>query len=340
MGYGDKVDGIFGKLAHVLHVRGTRNDTSRDLERYLDRPLDELFPEPSLPAVARRAPGLLDDPRMEALAWRSGHVPLSDAYKARHEGEYSKNLTAHATWMHPKGTRRRSILLYAHIWLQTTPRFEEALALPLFSKTMDVDVALIQLPFHGRRNAKGQLFGGEWFWSADLVRSLEAVRQSVYDVRAAMAYFRSLGYEEVGVAGISLGGSIAMLTACLDPVPDYIIPIIAHLELVEAIEEAEILWRMKADLERFGLDRDARRALFTRLALHDTKPKLAPERQLWLAAREDRFLTERGVLAQWERWGRPGIEWLSGGHMTFMFDAAKMLDRMKAMPKLAGGPIR
>jgi pimeloyl-ACP methyl ester carboxylesterase len=339
MGYGDRVDGVFGKLARVLHMRRAEHDTSKDLAPYLDKTIDELFPAPPVPTVTRQAPGLLDDPRMEALSWRSGHEPLSAAYRARHEGDYAKNLTAHATWMHPKGTRRRSILLYAHIWLQTTPRLEEAVALPMFSKAMDVDVALVQLPFHGRRNARGQLFGGEYFWSADLVRSLEAVRQSVYDVRAAMAYFRALGYEEVGVAGISLGGSIAMLTACLDPVPDYVIPIISHLELVEAIEEAEILWRMKADLERFGLDKAARKALFTRLAIYDTKPKLAPERQLWLAAREDRFLTERGVLQQWERWGNPPIEWLTGGHMTFMFDLPKMLRRMAAMPRLAGGPL-
>lgn len=339
MGYGDKVDSVFGKLSRVLHVRGTKTDTSKQLGPYLDKSLDELFPAPPVPLVSRKQPGLLGDPRMEGLSWTSGHQVLSPEYRLRHENQYAKNLQAHATWLHPKGTRRRSILLYAHIWLQTSPLLEESVALPLFSREMDVDVALVQLPFHGRRFARGQLFGGEFFWSADLVRSLEAVRQSVFDVRAAMAYFRALGYEEVGIAGISLGGSIAMLTACLDPTPDYIIPIISHLELVEAIEEAEILWRMKADLQAFGLDAQARRDLFTRLALYETKPLLAPERQLWLAAGEDRFLTKGGVEQQWERWGRPPIEWLTGGHMTFMFDAPKMLRRMREMPKLAGAPL-
>ena len=74
----------------MLHVRGTRSDTSHDLERYLDKPIDELFPEPTLPVVTRQAPGLLDDPRMEALSWRSGHEPLSETYRARHEGDYHR----------------------------------------------------------------------------------------------------------------------------------------------------------------------------------------------------------------------------------------------------------
>lgn len=338
MGYGDRVDSVFGKVARVLHLRGTHHDTSNDLEPYLDKGMAELFPAPPLPSVQRSRRRLLDDPRMENLSWQSGHEPLSPAYRALHENEYGRNLTAHATWLHPRGTRRRSLLVYAHIWLQTTPRLEETVVLPLFSKALDVDVALVQLPFHGRRSARGQLFGGEYFWSGDLVRSLEAVRQSVFDVRAAMAYFRSVGYEEVGVAGISLGGSIAMITACVEPLPDYVIPIIAHLELIEAIEDAEILWRMKADLDSFGVDVAKRRAIFSRLPLHDTRPLLPPEKQLWIAAKEDRFLTAAGVKRQWERWGKPPIEWLSGGHMTFMFDLVRMLDRMKAVPRLSGAP--
>ena len=64
------------------------------------------------------------------------------------------------------------------------------------------------------------------------------------------------GVEEVGVTGISLGGSITMVLACLDPAPDYIVPIVSHLYLSEAVEEAPILWRMKTDLEHFGVGRE------------------------------------------------------------------------------------
>ncbi|MGZ6093761.1 MAG: alpha/beta hydrolase family protein, partial [Polyangiales bacterium] len=205
-------------------------------------------------------------------------------------------------------------------------------------RDLGVDVAHVQLPFHGRRRPSGQLFHGEWFWTADLVRSLEAVRQAVIDVRTIMAWFRELGYEEVGVTGLSLGGCIAMLLACVEPLPDYAIPMIAHLELPDAIEEAPILWRMKDDLERFGIDRARRREIFTRVPLSTSVPKLPNEKQLWVAAREDGYLKAELVEQQWKRWNEPPILWIPGGHMTFPLALGEIVARMKAMPQKPWGP--
>src|ERR1019366_731665 len=98
------------------------------------------------------------------------------------------------------------------------------------------------------------------------------------------------------------------------PTPDYIVPIIGHLKLGEAVEEASILWRMKSDLERFGIDRDRRRELFRRLGLGALRPQLPPARQLWIAASDDQYITAALVRQQWEEWGRPAIEWIPGGH--------------------------
>src|SRR5262249_34581167 len=162
--------------------------------------------------------------------------------RLRHDRDYAVNHTVHARWMRPRGRHRRSLLIYVHGWLEPGPWVEETTLLPVLFRELDTDVAHVQLPFHGKRNPKGALFHGEYFWSADLVRSIEALRQSVIDVRSAMAYFRLQGYERIGITGISLGGSIAMLMACLLPLPDYIVPIIAHLDLGDAVENAPILW--------------------------------------------------------------------------------------------------
>ena len=110
--------------------------------------------------------------------------------------------------------------------------------LPRLYDALEADVLHIQLPFHGSRNPRGSLFHGELYWTADLVRSLEAVRQSCFDARALVAWLRAQGYEEVGVTGISLGGSITMVMACLPEPPDYIVPIVSHLYLAEVVENA------------------------------------------------------------------------------------------------------
>ncbi|MCU0682352.1 MAG: alpha/beta hydrolase family protein [Polyangiaceae bacterium] len=341
MGYGQTIDAIVGAASRFMHVRGTSNNTVGDLGPYYDLPIEQLFPDPGGPPrdVRRTTPRFsLGSRQVETLAWTSGHQVLSPTYKRRHEGEYDCNLTAYARWMHPRGRQRRSILIYVHGWLEPGSWVEEATLMPTWYQRLGVDTAHVQLPFHGRRSPRGQLFHGEWFWSADLVRSLEGVRQALYDARSAMAYFRSLGYEEVGITGLSMGGSLTMLMGCLEPAPDYIVPMIAHLELADAVETAPILWRMKADLERFGVNAEQRRAIFDRLAVTHAVPRLAPDRQVWVAAREDAYLRAELVEKQWETWGRPPIVWLSCGHMTFPLGMGDILRGMDGLPRLGEPP--
>jgi hypothetical protein len=331
-GIGKPVDLVAGALTRILHgFRGASVNTVGDLGPYLGAPVEVMFPEPVVPRDLKRERALVSvGPRTtETLRWHSQHVPLCPHYRSRHAGEYERNTRVVARFIHPKGGERKRALVYVHGWLEPGPWVEEASFLPRLHDDLDVDVLHVQLPFHGSRNPKSALFHGEFFWSADLVRSLEAVRQSALDVRTLIAWLRARGYVEVGVTGLSLGGAITMLLACASSPPDYIVPIIAHLQLAEAVEEASILWRMKEDLERFGIGRDERRELFAKLGLGTFRPVLAPDRQLWVAAREDQYIKADLVEAQWREWGRPPIEWIPGGHMTLPLHIGKVLVRLK-----------
>jgi hypothetical protein len=318
---GSSIDRLIGHLSRGLHVRRAKHNTVSDLEVYLAAEPQVLFPPPAA-AVGmrqRRTHATLARERvMEILRWQSQHVPLSARYMERHTGEYARNQTAIARWMHPRSGPRRRALIYIHGWLEPGPWPEQYFFLPHVYDALDVDVLHIQLPFHGSRNPRSALFHGEFFWSGDLVRSVEAVRQSVIDTRTLVMWLRQQGYDEVGVMGFSMGASIAMVLACFEPTPDYIVPIVGHLQLTDAIENAPIFWRMKADLERFGVDRARRKEIFGRLGFEALRPQLSPLRQLWVMARDDGFVTAPLVEQQWLAWGRPTIEWIPGGHMTFM----------------------
>lgn len=334
LSFGEAVDRVVGAGSHLLHgFRGAHENTVGDLGPYLDAPTETIFPAPVVPRdVKRTRPRLSLGPRVtETLRWHSQHVVLCPHYRARHAGEYWLNTRVTARWIHPRSGPRKRALIYVHGWLEPGPGVEEALLLPRLHDELGVDVLHIQLPFHGSRNPRSALFHGEFFWSADLVRTVESVRQSVIDVRTLIAWLRAVhGYEQIGVTGISLGGGLTMALACVAPTPDYIVPIIGHLKLGEAVEEAPILWRMKADLERFGIDRTARMELFRRLGLGTMKPVLPPEKQLWIEATDDVYITADLVKQQWEEWGRPPIEWIPGGHMTFPLSLPRILARMKA----------
>jgi pimeloyl-ACP methyl ester carboxylesterase len=326
------IDRVAGALSRILHIRGDGVNTSGDLAPYLDGSTAVLFPRPAAPTdLSRQRVRSLHSRRriLENLEWSSAHVPLSPAYLSRHLGEYSINRKVRARWQYPRSGPRSSALVYVHGWLEPGPWVEEAVLLPRLYDALGVDVLHLQLPFHGSRNPKGALFHGEFFWTADLVRSFEAVRQSCTDAGSLVAWLRAQGYSEVGVTGISMGGSIAMVLACLDPTPDYIIPIIGHLQLGDAIENAPIFWTMKRKLESFGIGPARRRQIFDQFGLAKLKPLLPPERQLWIMARDDAFITASVVEHQWQVWGRPPIAWIPGGHMTFAFSLRRIVGRMR-----------
>jgi Alpha/beta hydrolase domain containing 18 len=329
---GRSVDRVAGTLSRLLHFRAARLNTVDDLAPYLRAPPEVLFPPTGSPRAVTcrpvRACGR-GDRVIEALEWESEHQPLCTRYQLRHAGEYAPNQRVWARWMHPRAGPRRAAIVYVHGWLEPGPWVEEAVLLPRLYSALGVDVLHLQLPFHGSRQPKSSLFHGELFWTADLVRSFEAMRQSCIDARTLVTWLRSRGYEEVGVTGISMGGAIAMILACLDDQLNYIVPIIGHLQLKEAVEDAPIFWRMKRDLERFGIDRARRSEIFGHLGLDELKPRVPPERQLWIMARDDVFIAPHIVERQWRSWGKPQIEWIPGGHLTFPFSLGRIVERMR-----------
>jgi pimeloyl-ACP methyl ester carboxylesterase len=333
MGFGHDVDLIAGRLSRILHgLRGPKENTARDLTPYFDKTLAALNPEP--PALLDGSVRIHDSVFARVLgtttlSWPSDYPILSPAYARRHETEYRANSTAWARWLRPDGRRRRTCLIYIHGWLEPGSWVEEAFIFPRWVRELDVDVVHLALPFHGRRNPPRALFSGEHYWTADLVRSFEGIRQALWDARSIMGWLRRQGYERVGAAGISLGGSLAMLLACLEPTPDYIIPIVGHLMLADAVEHASILWRMKRDLEGWGVREEERREIFRRVGFDHAVPLLAPKNQLWIEAREDAHIDPALVRRQWEAWGRPQIHWIDGGHMTFPTHLAEIAQRMR-----------
>ncbi len=326
------VDRVVGELSRLLHLRAAEHNTADELDLYVGAPPSRLLPTPATPPEVRRQRAfrpLRRDRVLEILHWRSQHVPLSMPYRLRHAREYVRNQTAVARWMHPRSGPRRKALVFVHGWLEPGPYVEEVIFLPRIYDALGVDIVHLQLPFHGSRKPKGSLFHGEFFLTGDIVRSIEALLQSCSDSRSLIAWLRARGYTEVGATGLSLGAGIVMLTACLENPPDYIIPVVGHLRLAEAVEDAPIFWRMKHDLERFGIGREERRAIFDGLALHALKPRVPPDRQMWIMARDDAFVPAHLVEEQRREWGEPPIDWLPSGHMTFPLFIGRIVEDMR-----------
>jgi len=309
------VDEIAGALARWRH-RGSLGhpDTSPDLERYFELSKEELFPEPTgTIEVSARERWQRGGLRCDSVRFESLHTPICPAFSERH-ADYEENHTAHVRWVrHVSG--RRPTIIFLHSWMQPFTRWEDRAMLPNMARRLDVDVARLTLPYHGRRRPISSTFDGEYFWSLDLVRTIEALRQSIADVRSLLSWLEAQAYGPVGVLGISLGGIVTLLTTCVEPRVWCSIPCVAHLDVGGVIEEASLLTEIRSDMERMGWGPAELDGWIRRLGLRDLRPAIDHDRILMVGGEHDRFLQSHRVRDLWEDWGRPEIDWFPGGHL-------------------------
>ncbi|MBK7973650.1 MAG: alpha/beta hydrolase family protein [Deltaproteobacteria bacterium] len=311
------LDETASTLAGVLHRRSPPNpNTLHQLEQFHGHTPAELMPEPRLPERVdirprwRNAEFLCED-----LSFASPHEPISDHFRRRHEAEYQANATVHVQWIRHLARPELPTLIYLHSWMQPDFKWEERNMLPGLARKLGMHVARMQLPYHGKRRPKGSLFHGEYFWTADLVRTIEAIRQTVVDARALIGWLDSTGQGPVGMSGASLGGMMTLTTACVEPKLAFAISIAAHLDLPSVMLEASLLTRFRRELATFGWGPEHVGDYLRELGFQELKPAIPKDRILLIAGKYDRILRPERLKALWTRWEEPHLAWFEGGHV-------------------------
>jgi hypothetical protein len=324
------IDDAAGLLARGMHLFAPQHpDTTAELDAYCGLPLETLFPAPTaVPELTVERRWKLRGLVAHDVRFASAYEPLTGAFLRRHAEEHRHNHVVHARWLRHASGPPRPTFVYLHGWMQWEPFIEELTLLPMIARRLDMDVIHMQLPYHGRRKAPGVVWHGEYFWTADLVRTVEAMRQSVLDARALLSALIARGHGPVGLGGLSLGGVLTLLTSCVDPRLAFAVPIVANLDLAGALAEAPIFTRLRADLAKRGVGPAELRALLGDLGWDRIRPVIPRERMFWIAAEHDKLLTPERTRALWEAWDRPPIHWFPGGHIGFLFYARRYIDAM------------
>ena len=335
------IDGAATAMARRVMRRSDPNPNTLDeLHYYAGFSVDELFgqmpPDPTL--NFRRRWGL------RGLSWTdfdfpSPHVPLTTPDRHVEAGIHEANALVHGCWIrHNKAVRAsgepRPTMLFLHSWMQPVSSLEDRLLLPLFARAMDVDVLSMHLPHHGLRKPASSKYHGEYFWTADLVRTFESLRQSVLDARALISWALQNQPGPVGVMGVSLGGMVTLALASVEPRLAFAIPIAAHLDLAGVLEDAALLQPVRSELEAHGWSPSDVEAYTRSLGLYDMQPGIDPERILFVVGEYDRILTTERSRALWQRWGQPPIHLFPGGHLGILLHLRGCL---KAARSFVGG---
>ncbi len=325
------LDDLAGRLARVAQwVRPRPRNTLDRLPAYEGLSLEELFPAPD------GAPDVRCTPRWQLSGWTSEdlrfasqHDPIETGFRDHHHARQRRIHTVTARRIRPSGFRERPRLLYIHGYMQPETPVEELGLLTTMAWVLDMEIVQIQPPYHGQRKPRRSRFDGELYWTADVVRSLESLRQTLLDARTLLAWMRASSPTPVGVAGLSLGGALTAALSCLEPDFAFSAPFIAHMDLGALLADAPVLGAMRRDLARFGWTPQDFGDFFDRLGWRRLAPVLPTERIYLFAAEDDRFFRRELVHDLWERWGKPEIQWYPGSHMGFIARLPDALQRLR-----------
>ncbi len=325
----DEVTGVLARLTQMLRPRA-RNTIER-LGCYEGVGLEQLFPAPErLPRVTRRQRWRLAGVTSEDLSFHSLHDPLEPEFHRHYHARPRRIQTVYARRIAPHSGRTRRRLLYIHGYMQPETLIEEFALLTTMANALDMEVVQLQPPYHGRRKPRGSRFDGELYWTADLVRSIESLRQTLLDARTLLSWMETESAQPVGIAGLSLGGALAAVLTCIEPRFDFSAPFIAHMDLGALVADAPVLGAMRTDLRRFGWDPDDFAAFTRRIGWDGLRPLVPAERIHLFAMDDDRFFRPELVEEMWKLWDEPEIRWYPGSHMGFLPMLPDAIARLRA----------
>jgi dienelactone hydrolase len=184
-----------------------------------------------------------------------------------------------------------------------------------------VAALFVKLPYYGERRPAGSsgAVPSKRLVSADIERTMTAMRQAVLDVRRAgcwLAAQPNVDPARLGVSGISLGGIVSALAAAVDPA------IKQGAFLLAGGDLSTVLWEMPegAPFRKVWIDSGRTKADLKKL----TDPfdpltyasGLAGKRMLFIAGKVDEVVPPECTKLLWEAAGKPPITWYDCGHYS------------------------
>ena len=324
--------GVATLLAATMAPALLRSDSRAEAERlafYAQRArswdIDQLFAAPPGPpdGVRRRPLSPSLRPRVlgsvESVSFLSRFEPLHDAGPGQAHDRRRNGTVWVQHWRHDTGPR--PTIIVCHGFLASPYLLNSAfLSLPWFH-SHGHDVALITLPYHGRRSEPPWAFSGAGLFAHGLGGLTEGLLQAVHDLRSLIDLLRADGVDQIGVTGISLGGYLTAILAALDPDLAFAVPNCAVTDFSDLVHS----WHPLGSAVEVGHRHADPDDLKATLRLHsplEYPSRIPRDRRLIIHGEGDRLAPPSHGVALWEHWDRPDVHWFAGSHMLHVGQAA------------------
>jgi dienelactone hydrolase len=131
-------------------------------------------------------------------------------FSAPVETPYPENNLVNARWFPARG--RRAIVILPH-WNADAIAY---VSLCRVLNMLGISVLRLTMPYHDIR-MPAEISRADYAVSANIGRTLDAVRQGVVDVRCCLDWLEQQGYDKLGIVGTSLGSCYAFIAAAHEP---------------------------------------------------------------------------------------------------------------------------
>jgi hypothetical protein len=194
----------------------SRRDTNRKVRpfewglEFVQDGLQSENPKQSLLKFARHALAESDTyhayTRAQDYRLEGSHLTFTSPLKTK----YPQNNTVHA-WYYPARSDGRAVLVLPQWNSDAAGHKSLCRMLNLFG----LSALRLSLPYHDLR-MPGNLLRADYMLSANLGRTLQAMRQAVIDSRASLDWLESRGYRKFAILGTSIGSCVALITMAHD----------------------------------------------------------------------------------------------------------------------------
>lgn len=254
----------------------------------------------------------------DRLSWSSGYEARPEEPGADRWSSFEQNHTASA-WVleHPDGPRPWMVAVHGFGTGAPLADYVTFRALHLHHE-LGWNVAAIVLPVHGAR--RPSRIGGEDFLGFDMMNSVHALAQSVWDVRRLISWVRTRDPRAVVLHGVSLGGYVSSLTTCFEGDLDAVIAGIPVCDFPALFAQQAPRHVRERAVEHGILRGNAE--LVHRVVSPVAMPTQVPlDRRFVFAGLGDRLAVPAQAHQLWEHWERPTISWFPGNHVGYLWSA-------------------
>lgn len=174
----------------------------------------------------------------------------------------------------------------------------------------------VQMAYYGPRrpaNSKARLL------SMDVDHTIEAVRQTVLDLRRATAFLESrseVDPKQLGIMGTSLGSFVAALTGEMEPKLDKVCVLLGGGGFVDAFYDDPRALPFRVAYELTGGNRKAVEKWLAPVDPLTHANLLVGRKVLIVGAKHDEIVPAKMAENLWNATGRQRIVWLESGHYT------------------------